>query len=343
MAIRIFKDLYSYSDEKIDDTFIRVSKEFGNEADQKKSLELLRKNIWRPNSPVFFASGSKKKIMSGCWVVDLQDSMDSIYDIANVARKIFQSGAGIGIPIGNLREKNAYIYEGKDKKEDDAPQGRSSGAISFMSLFDAVGATTKSGGRARRAAIMCSMPVNHPDIIDFIECKSVDGKLSNMNISVGITDEFMKAFKDKIPIPLVSPSNGVVREANARFIWDKIVDMSWKTADPGILFMDTINRMNPLKKIMSVEVTNPCLTGDTLISTDKGLVPIKDITIDHKVYSYYIENNVYEYDDIFWCGFNKIYVDIMELVISDNGKEYRLTCTPDHEIYTRNRFLERKI
>lgn len=337
MAVRIFKDLYSYSDEKIDDTFIRVSKEFGNDADQKKSLELLRKNIWRPNSPVFFSAGTDKKVMSGCWVVTITDSMDSIYDIANVARKIFQSGAGIGIPIGNLREKNAYIYEGKDKKEDDVPQGRSSGAISFMSLFDAVGATTKSGGRSRRAAIMCSMPVNHPDIIDFIECKSVDGKLSNMNISVGVTDGFMKAFKDNIPIPLVSPSNGVVREANARFIWDKIVDMSWKTADPGILFMDTINRMNPLKKIMSVEVTNPCLTGDTLISTDKGLVPIKDITIDHKVYSYDIEKSVYEYDDIFWCGLTKFNVDIMELVISDNGKEYRLTCTPDHEIYTRNR------
>jgi ribonucleoside-diphosphate reductase alpha chain len=259
MAIRIFKELYSFSDETIDDTFKRVSKEFGDEKDQKKALELLRKNVWRPNSPVFFASGSKKKIMSGCWVVDLQDSMDGIYDIANVARKIFQNGAGIGIPIGNLREKDAYIYEGTEKENmDNPPQSKSSGPISFMSLFDAVGATTKSGGRARRAAIMCSMPVSHPDIMDFIECKSTDGALSNMNISVSVTDDFMKAFKDNIPFPLVSPSNGAVKEINARQIWDKMVDMAHKTADPGVLFIDTINKQNPLKKVMKISTTNPC-------------------------------------------------------------------------------------
>lgn len=258
MAQRIFTDLYSFSDETINDTFKRVSKEFGNDEDAKKAFDLMRKNIWRPNTPVFFNAGGQKKIFAACWVVGMQDSMDSIYDIANVSRKIFQSGAGIGIPIGNLREKDGSIYEGQDKDEKTTPTGKSSGPISFMSLYDAVGATTKSGGRARRAAIMMVMPVSHPDIMEYIECKKTDGVLSNMNISVSIPDDFMRAFKDNIPYQLVSPSNGVVKEINARQIWDKLVDMAHKTADPGVLFIDTINKFNPLKKIVKIEAANPC-------------------------------------------------------------------------------------
>lgn len=269
MAKRIFTDLYSFSDETIDETFKRVSKEFGNEDDAKIAYELMRKNIWRPSTPIFFNAGAKKKIFAACWVTDLEDSMDSIYDTANVARKIFQSGAGIGIPIGKLREKEAEIYEGQER-DGNTPNGKSSGPISFMSLFDAVGATTKSGGRARRAAIMMVMPVSHPDIMEYIECKSVDGVLSNMNISVGITDDFMQAFKDNIPYPLISPSNGPVKEINARVIWDKIIDMAHKTADPGVLFIDTINKFNPLKKIMRIECTNPCITKDTMIAVADG-------------------------------------------------------------------------
>lgn len=257
MALRVFTDLYTFSDETIIDAMKRVSKEFGNEQDNELAFNLMKNNIWRPSTPVWFSAGSQKKIFAACWVTDLQDSMDSIYDTANVARKIFQSGAGIGIPIGKLREKDGSIYEGQNR-ENSTPQGKSSGPISFMQLFDAVGATTKSGGRARRAAIMMVMPVSHPDIMEYIECKAIDGVLSNMNISVSVTDAFMRAFKDNIPYQLVSPSNGVVREINARVIWDKLIDMAHKTADPGILFIDTINKFNPLKKLVKIECTNPC-------------------------------------------------------------------------------------
>lgn len=289
MAKRIFADLYSFSDESIDDTFKRVSREFGNELSGDIAYDLMKKNIWRPSTPIFFNAGSVKKIFAACWVSDLEDSMDSIYDTANVARKIFQSGAGIGIPIGKLREKEAPIFEGQIK-EGNTPSGQSSGPISFMTLFDAVGATTKSGGRARRAAIMCVMPISHPDIMEFIECKNIDGVLSNMNISVSIPDDFMQAFKDNIPYHLVSPANGPVKEVNARVLWDKIVDMAHKTADPGVLFIDTINKFNPLKKIVKIECTNPCITGDTLIAVADGrnAVTICDLAkegVDVPVYS----------------------------------------------------------
>lgn len=291
MAQRIFTDLYSFSDETIIDTFKRVSKEFGNDEDAKKAFELMRKNIWRPNTPVFFNAGGQKKIFAACWVVGLEDSMDGIYDITNVARKIFQSGAGIGIPIGNLREKDGCIYEGQDKDEKTTPTGKSSGPISFMSLYDAVGATTKSGGRARRAAIMMVMPVSHPDIMEYIECKKTDGVLSNMNISVSIPDDFMRAFKDNIPYQLVSPSNGVVKEINARQIWDKLVDMAHKTADPGVLFIDTINKFNPLKKIVKIEAANPC--------GEQPLIPFTSCNLSSINVHKFCNKGTFEFDELY--------------------------------------------
>jgi ribonucleoside-diphosphate reductase alpha chain len=320
MAKRIFADLYSFGDESIDDTFKRVSKEFGDKESVKIAYDLMKKNIWRPNTPVFFNAGGKNKIFSACWVVDLHDSMDSIYDIANVARKIFQAGSGVGIPIGKLREASADIYEGQDKSDSNIiPSGKSSGPISFMSLYDAVGATTKSGGRARRAAIMVDMPINHPDIMEFIECKSIDGVLSNMNISVAIDDAFMQAFKDNIPYPLVSPANGVVKEVNARFLWDRLVDMAHATADPGVLFIDTINRFNPLKKIVKIDCTNPSLRAGTKVITKDGIYPIEQL--ENK--SFFVINQKGEYSPAkcFLSGKGK---ELYEITLM-GGKKYYST------------------
>jgi ribonucleoside-diphosphate reductase alpha chain len=182
--------------------------------------------------------------------------MDSIYDIANVARKIFQYGSGIGIPIGNLREKEALIYEGDPTR---VPEGKSSGPITFMKLYDAVGETTKSGGRVRRAAIMCAMPVWHPDIMDFITCKEEDGRLSNMNISVSITDKFMQCLKDRVPFELYTPHSGqMIGSVDSEELWEKLVEMSWKSADPGVIFIDNMNKFNSLKARFLIDTTNPC-------------------------------------------------------------------------------------
>ena len=348
MAKRIFKDLYSFSNETIDDTFHRVAKEFAKNDEQEKiTFELLKKNIWRPNSPVFFAAGTDHKVFSACWIVSIEDSMNSIYDVANVARKIFQNGAGIGIPIGSLREKDAFIYEGKKDVNGEIPAGRSSGPISFMKLYDAVGATTKSGGRARRAAIMMTMPVTHPDIEEFISCKEIDGTLSNMNISVTITDKFMQACKDNIPFTLISPSGKENKQVNARELWDKIVDGSWATADPGVLFLDTINRTNPLKKLMSIDCVNPCITGDTIINTSWGEITVKKLAElfygcenETKIISYDTDDKEIEEDSVIWCGLTKEKAGIIELELED-GKTLKLT--PDHKVYTENRgYVEAK-
>ena len=291
-AKKIIKDLYSINGEDVDDVFKRVAKEFAtNETELNLAFRLQKENVWRPNTPVYFNAGSDHPMFSACWVVGLEDTMNSIYDIANVARKIFQHGAGIGIPIGNLRGKDAHIYEGKP---DGPPTGKSSGPISFMKLYDAVGETTKSGGRARRAAILCCMPVWHPDIMEFISCKEIDGRLSNMNISVSITDGFMKALEQNTPYQLINPANGeMTGEVIPLELWNKLTEMAWKSAEPGVLFIDTINKDNPLKKITLIESTNPCVTGDTLIAVADGrnAVSIRQLAEEGKDIPVYCKDN----------------------------------------------------
>jgi len=256
-ARKIFKDLYCFQGETIEDTFKRVAKDYGKDEEEEKiAFELLSEGIWRVNTPAFLNAGTKHKVFSACYVVGLEDSMDSIYNVANVARKIFQFGSGIGIPIGNLREKDSYIYEGDREKP---PEGQSSGPLSFMKLYDAVGETTKSGGRVRRAAILCALPCWHPDVKDFINCKEIDGRLANMNISVLITDKFMQALKDRTTFDLLTPVDGSkVGEIDPLELWNRLADMAHKSAEPGVIFIDNVNKYNPLAKDILIETCNPC-------------------------------------------------------------------------------------
>lgn len=258
-ALKQFQDLYSFQGETIQETFKRVAREFVNsEEELNRAYNLLADGYWRPNTPVFLNAGKeeKHKIFSACFVVGLEDSMESIYDVANVARKIFQYGSGIGIPIGNLREKEAYIYEGD---RETPPEGKSSGPITFMRLYDSVGETTKSGGRVRRAAILCNMNVWHPDIMEFIHCKKEDGRLANMNISVNITDKFMRSLADSVPFTLRTPSDGAkVGEVDPHELWEELSKTAWETADPGVIFIDQMNKYNPLIRTHLIEATNPC-------------------------------------------------------------------------------------
>jgi len=256
----IFETLYSKDGETIDDTFRRAAKYVSKDKDEENlAFNLQKNNIIRFNTPLYFNAGTKTNLFSACWVVPLEDSMDSIYDIANVARKIFSYGSGIGIPIGNLREKDSPIFDGN---ENNIPSGHSSGAICFMKLYDAVAATTKSGGRARRAAILCAMQVWHPDILDFIKSKDNDITLSNMNLSVTINDKFMRCLEDNISFPLHTSYDGsFIRSENPNVIWDELCKQAHKTGDPGVMFIDVVNEFNPIRKDVLIETSNPC--GET--------------------------------------------------------------------------------
>jgi len=324
-ALKIFKDLYSFHGENIEDTFKRVINEFVDKEDNPDLYEngynLLLKGTWRPNTPTWLNAGTNHKIFSACYVVDLEDSMNSIYDIANTARKIFQYGSGVGIPVGNLREKDAYIYEGNPEE---IPEGKSSGPITFMKLFDAVGETTKSGGRVRRAAILCAMQVDHPDIDDFINCKEIDGRLANMNISVNINDNFMQALKDGVNYDLVSPNfRKKVGDKSAQDVWNDLIEMSWKTADPGVIFIDTVNKYNPLRKEFKIKCCNPC--------GEQFLPPFSCCNLSAINLSNFVYGNKFDYDKLWMVAFNVM--EMMDNVIDtmdypdprfkDNTLKYR--------------------
>ena len=338
-AITIFKTLYSFEGESIAQTFRRVAKEFsaGDKTQEDEAFRLLSEGIWRPGTPVFFNAGTDHKVFSACFVIDLKDSMDSIYDTANVARKIFQHGAGVGIPIGNLREGEAPIFEGRPGV---SPTGKSSGSVSFMKLYDTVGATTKSGGRTRRAAILCAMPVDHPDIMNFIQCKEIDGILSNMNISVAITDKFMDSLEDKVPFTLHTPYDGSDRgTVDPQVVWDEIVKMSHKTADPGVFFIDTVNKYNPLKKVCRISASNPCIVGSSIIATADGRngVTISQLAaegVDVPVYSRNISTGQIQIK----MGRNPRKtankVEVYKLTLDDGSS---FIATPDHLIMKKDR------
>jgi ribonucleoside-diphosphate reductase alpha chain len=247
--------------------------------------------------------------------------MDDIYEKANIARKIFQYGSGVGIPIGNLREENAYIYEGENDKP---PEGRSSGPLTFMKLYDAIGETTKSGGRVRRAAILCSMPVWHPDIIKFIKVKKEDGRLNNMNISVSITDKFMQSLKDNIPFKLISPYMGKEKDdIDPNVIWDNLCKNAWESADPGVLFIDTINKYNPLKKDVLIETPNPC--------GEQTIIPNSCCNLSAINISKFVNSDSYDWKGLYDTAFN--IMEFMDNVIDtmdypdkcfeENSKKYR--------------------
>lgn len=276
LAARYFKnDERTYAD-----VCRRVANFIGDTDEERNDYyELMVNKIFLPNSPTLMNAGCPNPFMSACVVLPIEDNMESIFNTIKNAAICHQRGAGTGFSFNHLRPEGALV---------NSSQGKASGPVSFMTVFDKATSVVSQGG-SRRGANMGILNIDHPDILKFIRCKEQEGEIANFNISVMITNDFMdKVIGGKWDAVVTTQLDGY--KVTVKELWDEIINHAWKNGEPGILFKDIINDDNTVPQYGDIESTNPC--------GEQPLLPYESCTLGSINLSKFVnENGVFDYTE----------------------------------------------
>ncbi|MEM7133291.1 MAG: ribonucleotide reductase N-terminal alpha domain-containing protein [Chloroflexota bacterium] len=314
----------------------QIEEEHGGDAQgmAQTFYDLMTERRFFPNSPTFTGAGTPLGQLAACFVLPISDDMgkenDGIFSTLRVAALIQQTGGGNGFAFSRLRPKGDIVH---------ASSGQATGPVGFLRVYDQAFGEVAQGG-TRRGANMAVLRVDHPDIEDFITCKAEEGSISNFNISVAITDEFMRAVKDDTPFDLRNPrTHEVWKTVQAKELFEKIIKYAHHNGEPGALFIDKANESNPVPHLYDLEATNPCVTGETWIYTSSGLRKAQDlfdsqenveIVLDSRFGEEYTLSNA---SPVFYTGDKLVYR-------LKTREGYEVDATGDHRIMTTKGWVE---
>ena len=335
----LIKDELGNPTEKPEDLLKRVAaniaeieKNYGKSDTEVKEIEdsfyqAMRNSQFVPNSPTLMNAGRELQQLSACFVLPLEDSMEGIFTALKNMALVQKTGGGTGFAFDRLRPSNDLVR---------STNGVASGPISFLKIFDAATEAVKQGG-TRRGANMGSLIYNHPNILDFIRSKEREDEINNFNISIAVSDEFMQKATGEDPDPLYDlinprtgdvyrdPQSGEVARLDAKAVFDLIVQNAWGKGDPGIIFIDQMNRFNPTPHVGKYETTNPCVPGDTFVLTSDGPKMVNQL-LDKKA-TLLINGDTFETTDagFFATGEKQLYH-------IETTEGYSLRATADHPV-----------